>query len=208
MTLDLVCLVADKNMEATLSGLFSRPRSLGIREIEFELLVHPLRDPGCYHSSADLLAGLRADARHELVVLDYSWEGVPAESAPSLERRMEHRLAPSGLAPWAVPIVIYPELESWVWSPSPHVDNALGWRGRSPGLREALRNNGLWPTDAPKPPDPKAAVEWAAKETRLPRSSSIYRQIASRASTRRCQDRAFRKLRKQLQGWFPPEQEA
>ena len=121
---------------------------------------------------------------------------------------MEQRLARSRLAPWAVPIVIHPELESWVWSPSPHVDNALGWRGRSPGLREALRDSGLWPADAPKPPDPKAAVEWAARETRLPRSSSIYRQIASRASTQSCQDRAFRKLRKQLQRWFPPEKEA
>ena len=159
MKLDLVCLVADKNMEATLSGLFSRPQSLGIRQIATEVLVHHHRDPGCFYSPEDLLAGYSSEAQNALVVLDYAWEGVPADSAESLESQMESRLAPLGLFPWAVPVVIDPELESWVWSPSPHVDNALGWRGRSPGLRDALHAQGLWPPEATKPPDPKAAVE-------------------------------------------------
>lgn len=205
MKLDLVCLVADKNMEATLAGLFSRPRSLGIRQIATEVLVHHHRDPGCFHSPEDLLAGYSSEAQNALVVLDYAWEGVPADSAESLESQIESRLAPLDLFPWAVPVVIDPELESWVWGPSPHVDNALGWRGRSPGLRDALQAQGLWPPEATKPPDPKAAVEWAARQAGIPRSSSIYRQIARRASTQRCEDRAFRRFRTTLQRWFPPQ---
>ena len=41
MTADLLCLVADKNMEAAVSGLLSRPRALGIRPIARELMVPP-----------------------------------------------------------------------------------------------------------------------------------------------------------------------
>ena len=178
-------------MEATFSALLTRPQSLGIREIHTKILVHPNRDPGCFHDPHDLLNGYRADARHALVVLDYDWAGVPADSARSLEDQLEIRLEGANLAPWAAPIVIGPELESWVWSQSPHVDDALGWRGRSPSLRDALEAQGLWPGGASKPPDPKAAVEWATQEARVPRSSSIYRQIARRASMRNC-------------GGFPP----
>ena len=185
-----------------MSGLLSRPQSLGIREIVAEVLVHPNRDPGCFYSPEDLLVGFRSEAEHGLVVLDYAWEGVPADSARALEQQMDARLKPLGLAPWTVPIVIQPELESWVWNPSPHVDAALGWQGCQPPLREALQAQGLWPPGAPKPPDPKAAVEWAAREARVPRSSSIYRQIAERASTRHCEDRAFGRLRATLQEWF------
>lgn len=205
MTLDLLCLVADKNMEAAVVELLSRPRSLAIAEIEFEMLVHPDRDPGCFDHPEELLSVFRSDAKHALVILDHSWDGVPTDSAESLERMIENRFEALNLAPWALPIVIYPELESWVWSPSPHVDNALGWRGRSPGLRDALHAQGLWPPEATKPPDPKAAVEWAARQAGIPRSSSIYRQIARNASTRRCEDRAFRRLRTTLQRWFPTQ---
>ena len=203
MNLDLVCLVADKNMEATFSALLTRFQSLGIREIRAEILVHPNRDPGCFHQPEDLLVGYRGEAQQALVVLDYDWDHAAADSPESLEDRLESRLEQANLVPWAVPIVIYPELESWVWSPSPHVDDALGWRGRSPRLRDALETRGLWPSGIPKPPDPKAAVVWAAREAGLPRSSSIYRQIARRVSTRHCEDRAFRKFRNTLREWFP-----
>ena len=200
--LDLVCVVADKNMATATSALLARPISLGIREISAKVLVHHQRDPGCYHRPQLLLNGFRSQASHALVVLDHDWDGVPTDSAEMLESELEARLAQIDLAPWAVPIVIYPELESWVWGDSPHVDKALGWQGRSPRLRDALREQGLWPAADPKPPDPKAAVEWAVRETRIPRSSSIYREIARLASTRNCKDRAFLRFRDTLQEWF------
>ena len=38
---DLVCVVADKQIKATIEGLLQRPRALGIRDIEAEVLLHP-----------------------------------------------------------------------------------------------------------------------------------------------------------------------
>jgi hypothetical protein len=50
---ELICLVADKNMEAVMQGHFTRPQALGIRAIQHEVVVHPRRDPGCFHEAAE-----------------------------------------------------------------------------------------------------------------------------------------------------------
>ena len=44
---DLVVLVADKNMEFALRGLFSRTPSFGIHPVTADVFVHPEKDPGC-----------------------------------------------------------------------------------------------------------------------------------------------------------------
>jgi hypothetical protein len=82
-------------------------------------------------------------------------------------------------------------------------------QGRQPTLREVLRQTPrdapLWPGDQQKPSDPKRAVEWALRVVGKPRSSSIYRALASKISFARCQDRSFVRLKGLLQGWFGPE---
>jgi hypothetical protein len=57
---DLVCLVADKNMEAALRGLLERHQALRLRQLSFDLQVHPRRDPGCYNAAHEFLQPLRA----------------------------------------------------------------------------------------------------------------------------------------------------
>ena len=203
MTADLLCLVADKNMEAAVSGLLSRPRALGIRPIARELMVHPERDPGCFHNGVEFLRGLRSRAEHALVLLDLAWQGVPAESASELEGQLETNLARAGMTDWARAVVIEPELEAWVFGRSRHIPTALGWPESSEGLRSALAANGLWPAEDHKPPDPKAAMEWALRRVAIPRSSSIYRQLAVKVGTKKCTDRAFVRFRTLLQNWFP-----
>ena len=79
--IDLFCLVADKSMEASISGLLNRPESLGIRPITREIVVHDRRDPGCFHYAADFLDGFRSRARQAVVILDREWDGVPANTA-------------------------------------------------------------------------------------------------------------------------------
>ena len=202
--IDLFCLVADKNMEAAISALLERPESLGIRRIEREIVVHAYRDPGCFHHAADYLRGYRSRANHALVILDHAWDGVPANTAAEVESQLETRLQRDDIGGWARAVVIEPELEAWVFSDSPHVGAALGWAGSSPALREALAHQNLWPTEVNKPDDPKKAMEWALRQRKLPRSSSIYREMASKVSTQSCTDRAFQRLRGLLQGWFPP----
>ena len=202
--IDLVCVVADKQMEAAISGLLDRPGALGIRPIAKEILRHPGHDPGCCHRPTEILRGYRNHAKHALVILDHAWDGVPEKTGAKLESLIEDRLDHEGMKDWAIPVVIDPELEAWVFSASPHVDQILGWRNRSPDLREALIQRNLWNPRDPKPADPKSALEWALREVRKPRDSSIFRELARRVSTRRCQDRAFLRLKNLLQDWFPP----
>ena len=63
---DLFCLVADRNMEAAISGLLERHPSLGIRQIRYRVATHPRQDPGCFHTGAEFLKTVRHNADHAL----------------------------------------------------------------------------------------------------------------------------------------------
>ncbi len=203
--IDLACLVADKSIEATFDSLLKRPEALRIRAITSEIVVHPERDPGCFHDPGQLLGGFTGSARQALVVLDHAWEGVPAEDAPELERLLEERLRKFGPPGWARALVIEPELDVWVFSDSPHVAEVLGWRPPStPTLRNALEKEGLWEPAKAKPEDPKGAMDWTLRRAGLPRSSALFRKLASQVSLRRCQDRSFQRLMDLFGGWFGP----
>ena len=130
--------------------------------------------------------------------------GFGAEERPADEVAGDcaSRLARAGWQDRAEVLVLEPELDIWMWSRSPHVDEALGWHGRNPSLRDWLEQRGLWPTQASKPPDPKRALEEALYEVRLPRSSAIYRQVAERVGFRACRDPGFLRLRQILTTWF------
>jgi hypothetical protein len=200
---DLVCLVADKNMEASLRGILSRSQSLQIRQVNFDLFVHPDRDPGCLLRSHDFLRPFANHYEHALVVLDQEGCGQRGVGRSELETGIEGRLGGAGWADRAAAVVIAPELENWVWSDSPHVDRALGWEGKAVPLRSWLQEEGLLQAGSTKPSEPKRAVELVLRTVRTPRSSAIYLALAQSVSTERCTDPAFAKLRRCLRGWFP-----
>ena len=199
---DLVCVAADRSIEATMQAVLDRPESLGIRRMALETLVHPERDPGCFHEPGKLLEGNVGRFRHALVVLDHAWDGVPAKAAPELEAMLERRLATIGPPGWARAVVIDPELEAWVFSDSHHVAAVLGWNGSTDDLRSALEAERLWVSGRAKPADPKRAMDWALRRARIPRSSALFRKLASLVSFRRCHDRSFLRLREILREWF------
>jgi hypothetical protein len=201
---DLVVLVADTNMEQTFKGLLARHRSLGIRAITYNIYKHPRHDPGCRNEGHDFLRIFAGQYDYALVLFDHEGCGKEDEPPDDLEKDLEKRLASNGWHNRSKVIILRPELEIWVWSDSPRVDECLGWAGRRPSLRAWLHDEGLWEPDVVKPDDPKLAVEKALREVRLPRSSSIYRQLAERVPLERCTDASFRKLRETLQQWFPP----
>ncbi|MBW7905714.1 MAG: hypothetical protein LC135_00595 [Phycisphaerae bacterium] len=201
VTRDLIALVADKNIEAALRALLRRNRALGTRRIQAEIYVHPGRDPGCLRRAHDFLFAQSSSFQHALVLLDRQGCG-SEDGAPALEAEIENRLR-SGWTDRARAIVIDPELEIWVWSDSPHVDEVLGWAGRLPGLRDWLVDERLLAKGALKPTDPKAAMDRALWAARIPRSSAIYARLAETVSFQRCQDRAFLRLRQTLANWFP-----
>lgn len=203
--IDLVCVAADRSIEATIQAVLRRPEALGIRTIAFETLVHPERDPGCFHEAGKLLGGYVARAAHALVVLDRAWEGAPVKEGSELEALLEESLATIGPPEWVRAVVIEPELEAWVFSDSPHVATTLGWTGSTDELRSALAAEQLWDPERPKPDDPKRAMDWVLRKARLPRSSALFRSLASQVSLRRCEDRSFVRLVELLRGWFAAE---
>jgi hypothetical protein len=200
---DLIGLVADRNIKSALCGLLDRPKSLGIRSIDCDVLTHSQHDPGCCHRSPEFLRPFHQQYSYAIVMFDHEGCGREATSAAELEEEIEQQLASSGWGNRATVIVLVPELEAWVWSASPEVDRALNWSDRNPGLRDWLVAEGHLEEGQRKPPRPKEAVEHALREVRRPRSSSIYRDLATSVSFTRCSDPALLKLIRKLQQWYP-----
>lgn len=199
---DLAVLVADKNTEATLRSLLSRPTALGIRPVAFDTFVHPRRDPGCANEAHLFLQPFAGTYRHALVVLDHEGSGKDGILPATLAEQMTRMLDEHGWLDRARAVVIAPELEVWVWNPSPHVAACIGWGERQPDLRSWLESTGRWPGDRAKPPRPKEALEAALREIRRPRSSAIYAELATKVSLRGHSEPAFVTLTGALQSWF------
>lgn len=202
---DLVVLAADRQIEAAVRGLLSRPKALKTRDISCKIFTHPKHDPGCLLHAHEFLKSQADRFARAMIVFDRHGCGAESRSAQELETEVAERLASYGWGERAAAVVLDPELEVWIWSDSPHVDQCLGWRGREPDLRNWLCDEGMWPSDAPKPANPKLAVNQALRQVRKPRSSAIFRALAASVSFDRCTDAAFLRLRRLLAAWFPPE---
>lgn len=202
VTMDLVVLVADKNQAAAVKGLLSRPQALGIRSLAAEMAVHPNRDPGCRRTAHQFLRREAGRFSHALVIFDREGCGAESEACDGLEQGVRRNLSENGWGDRAAVLVIDPELENWVWSDSPHVEDALGWAKREPPLRDWLCNQGFLSKGQPKPPRPKEAMEATLRVVSKPRSSAIYYELAQKVSFTRCSDPAFRRLKDILQKWF------
>ena len=101
--------------------------------------------------------------------------GIETRSAQEIENEMENDLKNHWGERGAV-IVIAPEMDIWVWSDSPHVDEILGWSGREPDLRSWLTEQGYKLPEQEKPIRPKEALEKALYVTRKPRSLRFTRR--------------------------------
>lgn len=201
---DLVVLVACSQIDHSMRGILARHLSLQIRPILFDIFVHDHKDPGCLHKSDEFLRAQSSRYAKSLVVFDYDGCGGQPRSAEDLERDVEANLAANGWGDRGGAVIISPELEAWVWSDSAAVDEVCGWSGRNPPLRTWIQNKGFAVDNFCKPIQPKEALQEALKEVRQQRSSALFRKLADRVSLDRCVDRAFGKLKRLLQGWFPP----
>jgi hypothetical protein len=200
---DLVILVPDKNLEAAVKGILTRPSSLGIRQLDLQVLIHPGRDSGCLKQGHDLLRPFSNRYARGLILLDREGCGREKESREELEISVEKQLRASGWGDRAAAIVIDPELEIWVWSESPHLPRALGWEFDLTSLRQWLMEHHFWEPGHLKPARPKEAMEKILRMRSKPRSSAIYLELARKVGLQRCQDPAFIKLRETLTAWFP-----
>ncbi len=201
---DLIVLVADQNMAATIESLLTRSDSLGIRGIRAEVRPHPRHDPGCRTQAADFLRPFTNKFDHALVLFDREGCGDELRPIAELEAGVHEQLVRSGWDQRARAIVLDPELEAWIWSDSPLVDECCGWNGQLLPLRTwiaerfELLGNG-------KPKRPKEAFHAALREGGKIPSSSLFRDLASRIGLSRCTDRAFQELKTTLARWFPKQ---
>ncbi|MFA7059937.1 MAG: hypothetical protein WC156_03875 [Pedobacter sp.] len=202
---DMVVLVADKNMEFAVKGIFGRFQSMKMREVNPVFHVHPEHDPGCLLRGHMFLNLFVHQFAHALILLDREGCGQEIRPREALEAEIETRLSQSGWGNRAASIVIDPELEIWVWSDSPHVDSVLGWEGKNLALRHWLQQSGFLAAGQVKPERPKEALELALRTARKPRSSSLYLQLAQKVNLERCIDQSFIKLKTILQEWFPDD---
>ena len=97
---DLVVLVADKSMSQAVGGLLRRSQALGVRDIDYRIRVHQLRDAGCRLDAAAFLRPFATRFEHALVVFDREGCGSEApreeiEEQVEVELRKE-RLGSSG----------------------------------------------------------------------------------------------------------------
>jgi len=210
---DLLFFVADKNMEAAVAGFLERDqihRIVGCGPFEFDSrrdikVGAGQNDPGLYVRANELLRPLAQDYSHAVLIIDEEWEGSPG--AAKIEQRLRGHLSDAG---WpdenSLALVACPEADVWLWSDSPHSAEALGWRSWTE-LRPALERQGWLEPGQVKPQRPKEAAEWALRHgpARAPRSSALYRRVASRVSVQRCADSAFERLLGALRAWFPAE---
>lgn len=206
-THDLVVLCADKDADSAMREVLARHQALGIKRIgattDFE--VHPERDPGCATNPTALLAPFIATHRHALVLFDHEGSGRERDSREELEESVELKLAKAGWGGRSAAIVIAPELEAWLWSDSPHVDDAVKWdEGRFSKLRTWLVAEKLVAPGQMKPERPKETLKKVRETARAPKSSTLFADVARKVSVEGCVDPSFAKLKRVLRDWFPP----
>jgi len=179
-TKKMIVLVADLDAESAIRGLLGRDKSLGISSlsegIDFDILRHPQRDPGCRYDAVRFLRAFANSHRRALVIFDHHGCGQESESSEKIEREVEQRLASAGWQDRAAAIAIEPDLEAWVWSDSPSVAEALGWHAGYIRLMRWLKKERFvaWPQ---KPANPKEAVRKAMHEAGKPLSPRIFSKI-------------------------------
>ena len=198
----LVALVADANMEAALDSILMRAAALGIRSVERDIFRHPRRDPGVLTGASEFLRPFVDAYHHALVMFDRHGCGHEEQPASDLQHRVESELNQAGWAERAAAIVLDPELENWVWSDSPHVGEVLG---ADEGELRQLVAQQTTPGNA-KPAKPKELLEEVLRRSRIPRSSSLYAELARRVSLERCTDPAFQRLKSILRAWFASDE--
>lgn len=190
---DLVILTADKNAEYLLRGLIPRLQySHNIEPLEYDIFSHPRRDPGCYNDGVEFLRAFKGRYKRCLLIFDYEGSGIKSGHHDA-EQELESALTGSG---WnqAQCIIISPELDKWIFANSNHLPGILGMDGKTYSELITFLVANSFTFQNGKPTRPKEALELILKEQRIPRSSSLYKEVASKVTYSNCIDTQFQNL--------------
>ena len=90
---DLMVLAADKDMEHALRGLLSRHESLPIRQIVFDIFVHPEHDAACARRGVSFLFPLSQRYRYALLIMDHEGSGREKTPADDLQEALNQEFS-------------------------------------------------------------------------------------------------------------------
>lgn len=205
---DLIVVVADKSMMATVRALLERPQALGIRPISFDVKVQMNYDSGVRVEGVSTIATFRPEFFHAILVLDYEGCGADGDAANrKTPEALQGELAAQLRQTWGEKsdvIVINPELDVWIWGANNVLSELLGWT-ENVKIRNWLKDRGFAFHNNGKPVRPKEAFDRVLQHCRRSHSSAVYKKIAERISLSRCADEAFQRLSQTLRNWFPVE---
>lgn len=196
----LIVVVADRSMKATIDAILARPTF----RIKADSQVMQNYDASVVRDSPAYLRSFIKSYKYALVMCDRVGCG-RNETREVIEHDIEARLAANGWAGRSAAIVIDPELDVWIWQRSQHVAKALGWLDGPTALYKWLEHEKYICTGDIKPQNPKVALDKALWKSGVPKSSSVFKEVAGAVSLNRCADPAFGKLRAVLQKWFPDQ---
>ena len=200
---DVIFLVADNNIKYLMEALLKRiPQIERINNFTYDVVVDTNRDPGVYNNSSKILRLYLNLYKYAITICDYEGCGVECDLRRiDIEQKIEADLDRNGWTDRCASIVVDPEIENWIWVHYSHMQHAINWN-RPETIHQWASNNGWLKNNNNKPSRPKEAFEAALKLVRTPRSSALYKQIASSASYKKCTDPAFNKLLLTLKQWI------
>lgn len=199
---DLIVLTADKNTEFLLRGLLPRiPVIEKTRSFSFDIYPHIHKDAGVFNTAHEFLRPFSDQYQYTMVVFDHEGCGHEHISREEMEKKTEDLLSANGWPDRAGVLVISPEIENWVWVHRSHIERAISWDIEL-NIYTWLHKKNLKDPASAKPSRPKEAFEAALFCAATPRSSSIYLELAEKASYRNCADPAFLKMLALMRNWF------
>ncbi|MEG3759283.1 hypothetical protein V5096_15150 [Pseudoalteromonas carrageenovora] len=214
---DIIFLVADGEMQATVEGFFDNEafdQRLQCARFEFDtkqdLIKHPRKDPGVYNEGHHFLKSYLETHRYAVLMVDFDFND--NLDVMDYERFCDDIKAKMRSVGWPderfFVMAINPELEVLMWqSDTRRIEHIFDYKGQPGGLRSWLQERNLWDEGLSKPQDPKAAIDkvrgqsWGRKKTH----SQIFKRIAKEVSFRGCEDESFNGLLQQIQAWYPQE---
>lgn len=200
---DLVVLTADQDILNFLKRLLdTRCESLQIRPLKYEIKKHIGRDPGCRVISGKILTSYVSTHKYAIVVFDHEGCGGNKKTREELEAEVEAALAKKWEDRVAV-VVIYPELEAWIWTMPSKVAEVTLWT-HDQTLPDWLVEKGHFKEpNQVKPVDPKKALDAVLYKVNARHTSHIFTKFAEKVTFNNCTDPAFLKLLTTLRKWFP-----
>ncbi len=214
---DIVFLVADGEMQATVEGFFENPAfdtRLQCSRFEFDtkqdLIKHPRKDPGVYQDGHNLLKSYIATHNYAVVMIDFAFND--NLRTMHYQQFCETIKANMRAAGWPderfFVMAINPELEVLMWqADTSRIEQIFDYPREREGisLRDWLQRRGLWNAEELKPFDPKSAINIASSQSwgRKKTNSQLFKRIAKDVSFRGCEDESFNGLLHQIQAWYP-----